>query len=371
MMWNWQQPDWPRFRFDAEALAALERRFLRQGGIVIGATRHLADDDAAQLRVEIISSEAFETSQIEGEILDRDSLQSSIRRQFGLSTDHRRVGLAEQGIAEMMVDLYRHFNTPLQHRTLFEWHGLLMQARRDLRDIGQYRTHEAPMQIVSGAIHAPRVHFEAPPSSQVEAEMEGFCCWFNDTAPGGGAPEQALTRAGIAHLYFESIHPFEDGNGRIGRAIAEKALAQGLGQPSLTALSFMIERKRKAYYTALECANKSNEITAWLSWFGETVLEAQSRTQHRIDFLIAKARLLRSLQGKINERQEKALLRILREGPDGFEGGLSAGNYSSITGASPATARRDLGELVALGALVRTGDRKATRYWLSFGASAD
>ncbi|MCL4766390.1 MAG: Fic family protein [Hyphomicrobiaceae bacterium] len=370
MMWSWQQPDWPRFRFDAEALAPLEARFLQQGGIVIGAARHLAEDESAQLTVEIISSEAFKTSEIEGEILDRDSLQSSIRRQFGLSTDHRRIGAAEQGIAEMMVDLYRHFDIPLTHQVLFDWHRLLMNARRDIRDIGGYRTHTEPMQIVSGAIHAPKVHYEAPPSNRVEAEMETFCLWFNETAPDGRKPLPALARTGIAHLYFESIHPFEDGNGRIGRAIAEKALAQGLGQPSMTALSVMIERKRKAYYAALENASKDNEITPWLIWFGETVLEAQSHTQHWIDFLIAKARLLDGLRGKINLRQEKALLRMLREGPDGFEGGLSAGNYGSITGASPATARRDLGELVALGALVRTGDRKATRYWLAFGGQA-
>lgn len=136
MMWNWQQPDWPRFRFDAEALSPLEARFLQQGGIVIGAARHLAEDESAQLTVEIIGSEAFKTSEIEGEILDRDSLQSSIRRQFGLSTDHRRVGAAEQGVAEMMVDLYRRFDIPLTHQVLFDWHRLLMNARRDIGDIG-------------------------------------------------------------------------------------------------------------------------------------------------------------------------------------------------------------------------------------------
>jgi Fic family protein len=366
MRWNWQQEDWPNFRFDAQRLAPLEARFLRQGGVVIGSVQHLGGEDHDVLTVEIISAEALKTSEIEGEILDRESLQSSIRRQFGLVTDHRRVGPTEQGIADLMVDLYRTCEVPLSEAQLFRWHDMLMKGRRDIQDVGCYRTYAEPMQIVSGPVHAPKIHFEAPPSGQLPEEMTAFCAWFNRTAPGAKQPLSALARAGIAHLYFESIHPFEDGNGRIGRAISEQALAQGLGQPSLTALSVMIERRRKEYYKALELAHRDNEITAWLLWFADTVLDAQRYTQRWIDFLIAKTKLFDTLRGKINARQEKALLRMMREGPDGFEGGLSAGNYTAITGAPPATARRDLGELVSVGALIRTGERKGTRYWLPF-----
>lgn len=370
-MWNWQQPDWPNFRFDVAALAASEAAFLRQGGIVIGGARHLDGEDRDLLTIELMSAEALKTSEIEGEILDRDSLQSSIRRQFGLVGDQRRVGPAEQGIAELMVDLYRRFDAPLDDATLFLWHTLLMQGRRDLKDIGRYRTHAEPMQILSGPIHAPHIHFEAPPSATMTAEMAAFCAWFNATGPDGKKPLPALARSGLAHLYFESIHPFEDGNGRIGRAISEKALAQGLGQPSLTALSVMIESRKKAYYAALERAHKDNEVTEWLLWFADSVLEAQRSTQRWITFLIAKTRLLDRLRGQINARQEKALLRVMREGPDGFEGGLSAGKYAAITGAAPATAGRDLAELVKLGALVRTGQLRGTRYWLPFDPPPD
>jgi Fic family protein len=162
-------------------------------------------------------------------LLDRDSIQSSIRRQFGLITDNRKISAAKQDIAEVMVDLYRGFEAPLSYTMLFEWHKMLTNGRRDLNDTGQYRTHLEPMQIVSGAIYAPKVHFEAPPSSLMLPEMDRFIAWFNDTAPKGKTPLPALLRAGIAHLYFVSIHPFEDGNGRIGRVIAEKALAQCLG----------------------------------------------------------------------------------------------------------------------------------------------
>jgi Fic family protein len=173
-----------------------------------------------------------------------------------------------------------------------------------------------------------------------------------------------VTRAGIAHLYFESIHPFEDGNGRIGRAISEKALAQSLGQPTLTALATTILARRKSYYDALEAANKGNEITDWLSWFAGIAIEAQRRTVAMVEFLIDKTKLLDRLGSQLNERQKKALLRMFREGPEGFKGGLSASNYSTITGASPATATRDLADLVARGALTRVGERRHARYHL-------
>jgi Fic family protein len=365
MCWNWQQPDWPQFTWQKPRLAQAEQQFLVGAGIFVGAAKHLNGDEREQITIEAISTEAVTTSEIEGEILDRASVQSSIRRQFGLQTDNRRVGPAEQGIAEMMVNLYRTFAAPLSNEMLFAWHGMLVTGRRDLRDVGRYRTGVDPMQVVSEAIYEPKVHFEAPPSSRVKSEMQRFIAWFNLTGPGGPEPLPALTRAGIAHLYFESIHPFEDGNGRIGRALAEKSLGQSLGQPTLIALAATILAKRKSYYEALEAANKKNEITAWLAWFAGTAIEAQRRTTALVEFLIDKAKLLDRLRGQLNQRQQKALLRMLREGPNGFVGGLSAGKYATIAGGSPATATRDLVELVTLGALVRTGERKHTRYQLA------
>jgi Fic family protein len=196
----------------------------------------------------------------------------------------------------MLVDLYRTHAPPLTQDMLFAWHRLLLQGRTDLQ-VGQWRSGSEPMQVVSGPIHTPKVHFEAPPADAVPAEMALFCQWFNDTAPGGPAALPALARAGLAHLYFECIHPFEDGNGRIGRAIAEKALAQGTGQPSLVALSLMIERQRQQYYRELELANKALEADRWLGWFADTVLSAQGHTLRWLEFLIAKARLFDRLRG--------------------------------------------------------------------------
>jgi Fic family protein len=269
---------------------------------------------------------------------------------------------AEQGVAEMIVQLYRSFDEPLTDTMLFDWHRMLMNGRRDIRNIGFYRSHMEPMQIVSGAVYQPKVHFEAPPSADVSREMKRFVKWFNRTAPDGPSPLSALTRAGIAHLYFECIHPFEDGNGRVGRAIAEKALAQGLGHPPLTALAMTILAKRKAYYEALERNNTETELTEWLRWFAGVSIEAQRRTSASIEFLLDKTKLLDRLRGELNERQEKALLRVLREGPEGFTGGLSAGNYIRITGASAPTATRDLADMVEKRALVRSGERRYARY---------
>ena len=363
--WNWQQDDWPRFRRDKSALEEREAKFLLHGGLLLGALLHVRDDDKNALTVDLISNEALKTSEIEGEYLNRESVQSSIRRNFGLATDARRISPAEQGIGDMMMDLYRSFAEPLTHKTMFLWHGMLTAGRRDLKNIGAYRTDNAPMQIVSGPIGDPEIHFEAPPSAAMEKEMEGFVNWFNDTAPHGNTALPALTRAGIAHLYFLTVHPFEDGNGRIARALTEKALSQALCQPTLIALSQTIQKNKKTYYEALHQSSRDNEITAWLGYFADTVLQAQDTTQRTVDFLIQKTKLYDRVKSQLNERQEKALARIFREGVEGFKGGLSAENYISITGAARATATRDLQGLVDKGVLIRTGALKSTRYHLN------
>lgn len=367
MAWNWEQPDWPNFTWQPDALSTLEQRFLVAAGEFSGAARHLQATDREQLTVEAFGTEALATSQIEGEILDRASVQSSIRRQLGLAVDRRRIAPAEEGIAEVMVDVYREFDQPLHHDTLFQWHRKLLQGRTEIRDLGRYRTLEEPMQIVSQGRggEAMRVHFEAPPSSRVPEEMSRFIDCFNGSAPGGSKPLPALARAGVAHLYFESIHPFEDGNGRIGRAISEKAIAQALGQVTFTSMAPVILSRRKAYYEVLGRASLTMEITEWLTWFAEAAIEGQLRTMGLVEFLLAKTRLLDRLRGQMNIRQEKALIRMFAEGPAGFAGGLSAANYIKITGTSTATATRDLSDLVAKGALTRTGELRHARYHLA------
>lgn len=365
MRWNWERPDWPELRHDPTAMDPLERQFLLHAGEFIGACKHVSAADKDRLKIELISDEAVKTSEIEGELLNRDSVQSSIIHQFGLGPERPNIPPAERGIAEMMVDLYRSFASPLSDRMLFRWHRMLLKGNRDISVIGGYRKNSDPMQVVSGPLHRRKIHFEAPPSQRMAKEMTAFNAWFNETAPRGRNPLSALTRAGMAHLYFVSIHPFEDGNGRIGRAISEKVLAQSLEQPSLIALAQTIERRRKDYYAALERSHKTSDITNWLTYFGQTVLDAQATSTKRLEFLLDKARFYEGLRGQMNERQDKVVARMFKEGLDGFKGGLSAENYVRIARTSRATATRDLQDLVSKGALRKTGELKHTRYYLN------
>lgn len=367
MAWNWQQPDWPRFAWDPSRLAAAEARFLVSGGVLIGVAAHLSEPDRAALLVQLLGTDATDTSEIEGEILNRASVQSSIQRRLGLSAPEtvHAPSPAEHGIAEMMVDLYQNATAPLTHQTMQGWNAMLMAGRRDLRDVGRYRTDPRPMQIVSGRIDRPTVHFEAVPTERVPSEMDSFLEWFSRTAPNGPNALPALTRAGIAHLYFESVHPFEDGNGRIGRAVSEKALAQGLGRQELTAIASTILIRKKAYYEALAAGSRTNHLDEWLRWFAGMALEAQQRTLARARFVLESARMLAGSAERLNPRQEKAVQRLLRTGPEGFVGGFSAANYRAITGAPTATTTRDLADLVAAGILQRRGERKGARYELS------
>ncbi|MBN7810803.1 Fic family protein [Algoriphagus sp. H41] len=361
MKWIWERPDWPNFTFDAAAFIHLEREFHRNTGLILGSLSGVSSEDADELRVTLLSNEALDTSKIEGEILDRDSVQSSIRGQLGLQTDGRRSGPKETGASRMMVDLYRSYSEPLDQERLFSWHQMVMNGRVDLEIIGGYRVHEDPMQIVSGRFDLPQVFYEAPPSHRVPSEMENYLLWFN-RAFNEGMP--TLVHAGLAHLFFELIHPFEDGNGRIGRAIAEKALAMGAKHPLITSLSSTLERNKKAYYHGLERANGSPDVTDWLVYFSGEVLKAQGHVQQLILFIVEKARYFEQFRDQLNGRQSKVALRLFREGPAGFHGGLSAENYIRISKTSPATATRDLAEMVAIGALKKTGKLRHTRYYL-------
>ncbi|HAT1770868.1 TPA: Fic family protein [Legionella pneumophila] len=365
MTWNWQLESWPNFTWDSDKLVAFEQSFTEGVGIIIGSSQHISQEGKQNLFIDLMCTDAVDSSEIEGEHLNRDSVQSSIKKELGLFTEAPRASLAERGIAKMMVNLYQTISSPLTHQVLFEWHQFLMGNSHHLENIGQYRSHEEAMQIVSGPDYDRKIHFEAPPSKCVPAEMDQFINWFERSSPAGPAPLPALTRAGIAHLWFESIHPFEDGNGRIGRAIAEKALSQGFSKPVMTVLAKILLKKRKEYYQQLGLASKTLDLTSWLLWFANIALEAQQSTYMYIDFIIKKSVILKEAEGKINPRQEKVLLRLFHAGPEGFVGGLSAKNYMSITGATIATTTRDLNDLVKKNILKRTGELKATRYFLN------
>lgn len=359
MLWNWQLPDWPHFKFDTQGIAPQERQFLLQIGSGSAFLTQVQREDYNQFLVEILTSEGIESSKIEGEILDRQSLQSSIKRHFGLYTHTHQASDKEAHMAALLCHVYDTFQQPLSHAMLWEWHASLFDKFTSI-EVGHYRTHQEPMQIVSHRYDDPKIFFEAPPSAQIYAEMDQFIIWFNSSKPF----ECILARAAVTHVYFESIHPFEDGNGRIGRALVEKFLSQALGRPILIAISKVFERRKKEYYAALERCNRSLEIDAWLIFFADVVLEAQNDSMILLKFLIEKSKMITRLTGQLNPRQEKVLLRMFAEGPSGFKGGLSADNYIAITKTSRATATRDLSDLVQKEALTKTGELRHTRYWL-------
>ena len=365
MLYNWQQADWPNFSYDLTTMEDLLLQFAEETGFITGSLNALPKDQQLEAFIDIMVAEAIKTSAIEGEYLSRQDVVSSIRNKLGINAVPDPVkDRKSQGAGELMVVVRNSFADPLSQEKLFSWHTMLMAGSRNIQ-VGAWRSHADPMQVISGAVGRETIHFEAPPSAQVAKEMERFITWFNATAPGGIKEiRKAPVRAAIAHLYFESIHPFEDGNGRIGRAIAEKALSQTLGRPVLLSLSKTIEADKRSYYTALESGQRSNQITPWIQYFVQTTLLAQRQALQLITFTLAKTKFLDRFKNQLNERQLKVILRMFDAGPDGFEGGMNAGKYQSLTGTSKATATRDLQELAAIGALIPQGGGRSTRYVL-------
>ena len=360
MLWNWKLPNWPRFNYNSEKIVHQERQFLLEIGSKYAFIKSMGEQEYNQFIIEILSWEGLESSKIEGEILDRESLQSSIKRHFGLNVDRKPEINKESAMATLLCQVYESFNEPLTHEMLWQWHAKLFSHSFSIMEYGKYRTHIEPMQIISRRYDSPKVFFEAPPSSRVYNEMTAFINWFNKDNF-----ESILGRAAVAHVYFESIHPFEDGNGRIGRLLVEKVLSQGVEQPILIAVSKVLEKRKKEYYAMLERCNRTLNINHWVEFFARAVLQAQEESMNLLYFLIEKSKMLTTLAGQLNPRQEKTLLRMFAEGLTGFKGGLSADNYIAITKTSRATATRDLADLVQKGALVKVGELRHTRYWLN------
>ncbi len=360
MSWIWQLKKWPNYAFDPSLFAEKEKEFYQLAGVQVGAAKAL---NAQLLTMDLLCDEAMQTSKIENEQLNHDSLRSSLKRRLGLADDARHIPPAEAGIAEMMVDNLEHFNRPLTADALCHWNLLLTNHRWDLTDIGIYRTHAEPMEIVSGYVGKTTTHYQAPPSNQMNNEMQRYVEWYNESKL---AP---LLHAGVSHVYFLAIHPFEDGNGRIARALTIKSLSQHIEKPLPLMLSSVIEKNKKAYYQALASTNHSLDINPWLAYFTDTIIAAQKRTQAFIELLIRKGKLLQEYQQQLNDRQVKVLKKLFEAGLDGFEGGLSAKNYMTINDCAPSTATRDLQHLVELKILNKRGELKATRYYLQGLAS--
>ena len=368
-MYNWQYKDWPHFKYTLSGIEEPLFDFATETGHVSGILKAVPTASQIEAILDTMVSEAMKTSEIEGEYLSRPDVVSSIRNHMGLNKTHDNIkDKRAKGAGELMVAVRNTFAEPLTEAMLFGWHKLLLGHNKKASIvIGGWRKHKEPMQVVSGAIIGKEIiHFEAPPSSSVAAEMQLFIDWFNSTAPNSKkAIKKAPVRAAIAHLYFESIHPFQDGNGRIGRAIAEKALSQTLGRPVLLSLSQTIEADKKSYYASLEKAQRNLEITKWIKYFVQVVLDAQIQAKERIDFTLKKAKYFDQFKAQCNERQLKVIKKMFAVGSEGFEGGMSPKKYMSITKTSKATATRDLQLLAEVGAMLVEGGGRSTRYHLA------
>ena len=363
MIYNWQQVDWPQFKYDCKNFEDVLFSFAERMGCVSGLLKGLPEGAQTEAMIDMMVSEAIKTSEIEGEYLSRHDVISSIRKNLGLSQNNSHVkDKKAEGAAELMIDVRDTYTQKLTQDKLFSWHKMIMKGSRGVK-IGSWRTHKDAMQVTSGTMGKKKIHFEAPPSERIPEEMKKFIRWFNGTGPGGANEiKKPPVRSAIAHIYFETIHPFEDGNGRVGRAISEKALSQGVGRPILLSLSKIIEADKHSYYDALKVAQRSNEITPWINYFVNVILDAQVNTEEQIAFTLKKTKFSDRFQDQLNKRQLRVVLRMLEEGPKGFEGGMSAKKYIAITHTSKATATRDLQDLVVKRAFIQSGEGRSTRY---------
>lgn len=369
----WQNTGWPKLVFDAEALAKdLDLARLQQGRL-LGLLDAIGLSDAQEIARELWVQEAMATAAIEGEKLNLDAVRSSVAHRLGLAdapTRDRHV----DGLVEVMLDASNNYPSVLDTDRLCRWQSALFPGGTSgLRRIavGRYRDHSDPMQIVSGRQGHEVVHYTAPASDRVADEMALFLSWFEDTRTKVNvAPTlNGIVRAAIAHLWFEVIHPFEDGNGRLGRAIVDMALAQDLGAPArMFGMSRQLLAVRPAYYDALSQAQSGTlDVTAWVQWFVQTFTQSCVLSQVVVKQAVDKAKFrLRAAGLSVNERQTKVLNRLLEAGSaemgGGFLGGMTAEKYSKITGTSKATATRDLAEMLSHGLLRVEGVGKATRY---------
>jgi Fic family protein len=366
--WIWQQPAWPEFTWDTAALSAPLAAARRAQGEVAGVAKLLDARADLNAQLEVLTLEGVATSAIEGETFDPDALRSSLARRLGLPT----AGLPApprtiEGLVEVLLDATRHHDEPLTLKKLCAWQAALFPTGRSgLHEIrvGELRGKDQ-MRIVSGPIGRERVHYEAPSRDRLEDEMTRFLAWYNEP------PQEldGLVRAGLAHVWFELIHPFEDGNGRVGRAILDRALAQDERRAVRHySMSARFMKVRDDYYTALERASTGDlDVTGWLHWFLEQFTSAAQASEQTVAHVLRRARFwMKHASSPLNERQRKALNVLLDAGPDGFAGGMTNRKYAHLTKASPATAQRDLAELVELGTLVLAGAGRSSRYELAW-----
>jgi len=365
-MFIWEQSDWPRWRFDASVLSTALASVRHSQGHLLGRMDGLGFALRDQATLQVLTEDVLKTSEIEGQQLDYDAVRSSIARRLGV--DIGALVAADRhvdGVVEMVLDATGGFANLLTRERLFAWHAALFptgySGLAKIR-IGDWRDDgDGPMQVVSGPVGGQKVHYEAPPAARLASEMDEFLQWFNT--------EQNLDpviKAGLAHLWFVTVHPFDDGNGRIARAIGDMGLARSeKSAQRFYSLSAQIQRERREYYDLLEQTQAGElDVTAWLAWFLACLGRAIEGAENTLGMIIAKARFWERCAGiSLNERQVKLINRLL----DGFEGKLTSSKWATIAKCSPDSALRDINDLIERGVLKKSdGGGRSTSYELLF-----
>jgi len=372
-VWIWQQPDWPNFNWKAERLTPLLRECIQAQGRLMGMSSSVGSSLSAQSELDALLQNIVTSSAIEGEQLNVGSVRSSLARRLGLEqVEGDRVSQRSEGLAQLMLDATQSFAEQLTMERLLKWHGWLFPDQamefvpRGIR-VGTLRGDE-PMQVVSGRLDRPTIHFEAPPRLGLELQLDTFLNWFEVSRT--QTDLDPLLRAGIAHFWFVTLHPFDDGNGRLTRTITDLALAQGEAQAiRFYAMSASILEDRSGYYRVLESSQKATlDITDWLEWFLQTLLRSLQQAIARIESVLAKSRFWQAhRESGLSAEQAKVLNRLLDGGERGFEGGISAAQYQAVSKVSKATATRHLTDLLERGYLKRLpGGGRNTRYQIKY-----
>jgi Fic family protein len=365
--WIWTSSAWPRLTYDIARLAEPLRRAQAECGRLFGKAEAIGAEELALAERDAWSSEAVATAAIEGEAIELASVRSSVARRLGIAADlAASVPRNVEGLLDVMESAAADWDSELTAERLCRWQASLFPAGGSaLRPVetGRFRSHDDPMRIVSGPLGRETVHYVAPPSAAVRAEMHAFLEWFNRAR---NAPLDGVLRAGLAHVWFESIHPFEDGNGRVGRAVVDLALAQDVRKATrLHGVANELRSRQRDYYDALNRAQRGKgDVTEWLLWFTTVFIDSCRARAALVEESLVRARFWRDNRYvTFNERQRKVLNRMLEAGPGRFEGGLTQRKYAGMTSSSPVTAWRDIDDLVTKGLLVKGAAAGRSTYY--------
>lgn len=363
-MYNWQHKDWANYIYNEQVISNYALKFAELMGEVVGMFNTIESTEQQNEIIGLMISEALKTSSIEGEMLSREDLMSSIRNHLGLDAKITNIkDKRAENVAQLMFKVRDSYTAVLSEEIIKGWHKVLFDGSKYI-NAGNYREGTEPMQIISGAFGREVIHYEAPPSEDVPKEMQNFVFWYNNFKTEKNILK-VIVKTAITHLYFESIHPFEDGNGRIGRALIEKCLAESLNRQIILSVSTAIDEDKKSYYSELNKASKTLKINDWLIYFAKLLVKAQQNAIDVIHLSIKKTQFFDTYSKRLNERQLKVLKKMFDSGGENFIGGMTARKYISIVKTTKTTATRDLQELVMLEILTRCGDGRSTYYILN------